>query len=45
VSDETREMLERFTLAELVDRTRVGHPESTGGLADLATQPAVVAEN
>jgi Rrf2 family iron-sulfur cluster assembly transcriptional regulator len=26
VSEETRQTLERFTLAELVDRTRVGHP-------------------
>jgi Rrf2 family iron-sulfur cluster assembly transcriptional regulator len=28
VSDETRQILERFTLAELVDRTRVGHPDA-----------------
>jgi len=28
VSDETRRTLERFTLADLVDRTRVGHPGS-----------------
>ena len=27
VSDETRQILERFTLAELVDRTRIGHPD------------------
>ena len=27
VSDETRQILERFTLADLVERTRVGHPE------------------
>ncbi len=27
VSDETRQILERFTLEELVERTRVGHPE------------------
>jgi hypothetical protein len=26
VSEETRQTLERFKLAELVDRTRVGHP-------------------
>ena len=26
VSDETRQILERFTLADLVERTRVGHP-------------------
>jgi Rrf2 family iron-sulfur cluster assembly transcriptional regulator len=29
VSDDTRKMLEGVTLAELVDRTRVGHPEAT----------------
>ncbi len=28
VSDETRRMLERFTLADLVDRAHVGHPEA-----------------
>jgi Rrf2 family protein len=28
VSDETRRMLERFTLADLVERARVGHPEA-----------------
>ena len=28
VSDDTRRMLEGVTLAELVDRTRVGHPEA-----------------
>jgi Rrf2 family transcriptional regulator, iron-sulfur cluster assembly transcription factor len=28
VSDETRRMLERFTLANLVERARVGHPEA-----------------
>jgi Rrf2 family iron-sulfur cluster assembly transcriptional regulator len=39
VSDETREMLERFTLAQLVDRTRVGHPES-----DIAPGPGVSAQ-
>jgi len=27
VSDETRLILERFTLQELVERTRVGHPD------------------
>src|SRR2546430_1034089 len=27
VSDETRQILERFTLEELVERTRIGHPE------------------
>ena len=27
VCDETRQILERFTLAELVDRTRIGHPD------------------
>ena len=27
VSDETRQILERFTLADLVERTRVGHPD------------------
>lgn len=26
VSEETRQILEGFTLADLVDRTRVGHP-------------------
>ena len=29
VSDDTRKMLEGVTLAELVDRTRVGHPGAT----------------
>src|SRR6266508_2094566 len=28
VSEETRQILERFTLADLVDRTRIGHPTS-----------------
>ena len=28
VSDETRQILERFTLADLVDRTRIGHPDA-----------------
>jgi Rrf2 family transcriptional regulator, iron-sulfur cluster assembly transcription factor len=28
VSDETRQILERFTLAELVARTRIGHPDA-----------------
>jgi DNA-binding IscR family transcriptional regulator len=28
VSDETRRMLEQFTLADLVARARVGHPEA-----------------
>ena len=28
VSDETRQILERFTLAELVERTRIGHPDA-----------------
>jgi DNA-binding IscR family transcriptional regulator len=27
VSDETRQILERFTLQDLVERTRVGHPD------------------
>ena len=27
VSDETRQILERFTLADLVERTRIGHPD------------------
>ena len=27
VSDETRQILERFTLQELVERTRIGHPD------------------
>ena len=27
VSDETRQILERFTLADLVARTRIGHPD------------------
>ncbi len=30
VSEETRKILEGFTLAELVDRARVGHPEVAG---------------
>lgn len=29
VSEETRQTLERFTLAELVERTRVGHPAAS----------------
>jgi hypothetical protein len=28
VSDETRQILERFTLRELVERTRIGHPDA-----------------
>jgi Rrf2 family iron-sulfur cluster assembly transcriptional regulator len=28
VSEETRQILERLTLSELVDRTRIGHPDS-----------------
>jgi Rrf2 family iron-sulfur cluster assembly transcriptional regulator len=28
VSDETRQILERFTLADLVERTRIGHPDA-----------------
>jgi len=28
VSDETRQILERFTLQELVERTRIGHPDA-----------------
>jgi DNA-binding IscR family transcriptional regulator len=27
VSDETRQILERFTLEDLVRRTRIGHPD------------------
>jgi Rrf2 family transcriptional regulator, iron-sulfur cluster assembly transcription factor len=30
VSDEMRRLLEGFTLADLADRTRVGHPDSAG---------------
>ena len=39
VSDETRQILERFTLEELVERTRVGHPGAPsldGGRAQVA---------
>ncbi|MGQ0804095.1 MAG: RrF2 family transcriptional regulator [Actinomycetota bacterium] len=28
VSEETRQILERFTLSDLVERTRIGHPDS-----------------
>jgi Rrf2 family iron-sulfur cluster assembly transcriptional regulator len=28
VSEETRQLLEGFTLAELVERTRIGHPDA-----------------
>ncbi|MBA2326812.1 MAG: Rrf2 family transcriptional regulator [Actinobacteria bacterium] len=28
VSEETRQILERLTLSDLVDRTRIGHPDS-----------------
>src|SRR6476661_5231106 len=42
VSDETRQILERFTLAELVDRTRIGHPESSSiGGGDVQVAEAV----
>ncbi len=30
VSEETRKLLEGYTLAELVERTRIGHPEVAG---------------
>ena len=39
VSDETRQILERFTLQELVERTRVGHPDASainGGEVQVA---------
>ena len=32
VSDETRQIFERFTLQDLVERTRVGHPDGRGEL-------------
>lgn len=41
VSEETRLILERFTLQDLVERTIAGHPEET---AD-APQPAAVADS
>ncbi len=31
VSDEMRQTLERFTLADLVERTRIGHPPAADG--------------
>jgi Rrf2 family iron-sulfur cluster assembly transcriptional regulator len=40
VSDETRQILERFTLADLVDRTRIGHPD----VASIAGGDVQVAE-
>jgi hypothetical protein len=39
VSDETRQILERFTLADLVERTRIGHPDAasiSGGDVQVA---------
>jgi Rrf2 family iron-sulfur cluster assembly transcriptional regulator len=42
VSEETRQILERFTLAELADRTRIGHPDAVsidGG--SLSGEPQV----
>jgi Rrf2 family protein len=35
VSDEMRRLLDGFTLADLVARTRVGHPDSVGLVAPL----------
>ncbi len=36
VDDESRRILERVTLAELVDRTRVGHPDAVAASVQLA---------
>ena len=42
VSDETRQILERFTLADLVDRTRIGHPDAASiSGADVQVAEAV----
>ena len=51
VSEETRLILERFTVQDLVERTLAGHPEQTGvvtlpsGDADDRVQPAAAAES
>jgi len=48
VSEDTRLILERFTLQELVERTRVGHPDAdlgADGDADGLVQPAAAAES
>jgi Rrf2 family transcriptional regulator, iron-sulfur cluster assembly transcription factor len=49
VSDETREYLERFTLQELVERTRVGHPDAAsineGSIIGGGTQVAETVES
>jgi len=42
VSEETRLILERFTLQDLVERTRIGHPEAVPEELD---QPVVAAES
>jgi hypothetical protein len=44
VSDETRQILERFTLAELVERTRIGHPDAVP-LSDGGAQVAEAVES
>jgi Rrf2 family transcriptional regulator, iron-sulfur cluster assembly transcription factor len=44
VSDETRQILERFTLEDLVARTRVGHPDAGAAGADPARAAQAVAE-
>jgi hypothetical protein len=50
VSEETRLILERFTLQHLVERTKIGHPDAVPGAdSDSAVggmdQPAVAAES
>ena len=48
VSEETRQILERFTLAELADRTRIGHPEAVsidGGSINDVVQVAEAVES
>ncbi len=44
VSDETRQILERFTLSDLVERTRIGHP-AAGPMNDDDVQVAEVVES
>ncbi len=41
VSDETRQILERFTLEDLVERTRIGHPDAASINADAQVAEVV----
>ena len=45
VSDETRQILERFTLADLVDRTRIGHPDAVSISGPATVQVAEAVES